>query len=683
MEKGMKISLKITTSEVAEMLSVSSATVLNWVKTGLLTRGKDKLFNTNEVLALKKKIASGEISRLSSRANKKKSDTQFLPFESIMNKKDISKIVKIIDEVKKFDLNIEETLFVLAINLLMKQDIISKNVIKDSFYFNNDNFRDEIRNWISVLNPDSIFKELVYDIDMGEFSEDILGVFYQYFLTEGDKNKKGSYFTPAKIVKELVENTLDRIPSNNINSLKILDPCCGTGKFLLGISDYFIEKWNTTSHNTVNIHSFDPKIIWGFDNDKIAVRIARINLMLKFKGIIDFSPNIFHMDYLIDKFNFTRRVRFDAIMTNPPWGVKYSSEDKILLSEKFPELKSKESFSLFIVKSLQMLKSDGFLSFLLPESLLNIKVHRDIRKYILGNSNLLSITKYGKLFRGVFTDVISLELRKLDATTDKDFNKVNRNEIDLTESKFDLKKSEINQNRFISNKDFIFDTDLTDIDEIIIAKIFSQRHKTLENKAKWALGIVTGDNKRYISIRKVDKFDNRSSKRVVTGKEIRKFFIYDNSPSFLNIDEIDNFQQVAPLDIYETKEKLLYKFISNKLTFAYDNRSLLTLNSANILIPKIPKVSIKVILALLNSSLYQYIFKKKFNSLKVLKGNLEKLPIPIWSKEKQQKIKNLVDILIQKGIFEEYRNEIYKELDNLIFKFFKLTKKDIDIVKNS
>jgi len=672
-----KIPFKITISEVADMLAVSSATVLNWVKTGILVRSLDdkKFFNTNDILEVKRKIESGEIERLSSRANKKISKDQFIPFESIKNKNDLSKIVKIIEEVKRFDLNIEETLFVLAINLLMNQKIISKNVIKNSFYFNNDNFRDEIRNWLSVLNPDSVFKELVYDIDFGEFSEDILGVFYQYFLFEGEKNRKGSYFTPAKIVNELVKKSLDRINFSSTetdNDIKILDPCCGTGKFLLGVSDYLKNK----RENNQDLE-FDPKMIWGFDNDKIAVRIARINLMLKFKDVNSFSPNIFHLDYLIDKFNFTRRIRFDAIITNPPWGAKFNGEDKILVTSKFLGLKTRESFSLFLIKSIKMLKVNGILSFLLPESLLNIKTHSEVRNYILENSNILSITKYGKLFKGVFTDVINLELKKNEIES---LNKSKNNRFDFYDVKMKEKKqSQIDQNRFVNNENYIFDTDMTDDDELILSKIYKTRHKSLRGNSKWALGIVTGNNSKYVS----DNINsNKNLIRIITGKEMNKYIIFDDKPNFIDIGNVRNFQQIASMDIYRAKEKLLYKFISNRLVFTYDNKQLFTLNSANVLIPKIPKISLKVVLALLNSSLYQYLFRKKFNSFKVLKGDLEKLPFPSWNKKKQNQIKKLVNILIQKNIFEVYRKEIYDELDSLIFKYFKLTKKEIEIVTN-
>lgn len=102
------------------------------------------------------------------------------------------------------------------------------------------------------------------------------------------------------------------------------------------------------------------------------------------------------------------------------------------------------------------------------------------------------------------------------------------------------------------------------------------------------------------------------------------------------------FQQVAPDLVYRAKEKLVYKFVSKNLVFAYDNQQRLFLNSANILIPKVQNHSIKTVLAFLNSKLFQYVYHTKFNELKVLKSNLLQLPFPLLGKKIKQNLKNLL-----------------------------------------
>ena len=64
---------------------------------------------------------------------------------------------------------------------------------------------------------------------------------------------------------------------------KVLDPCCGTGQFLLAFA-----------HIVKN-----PLNIYGVDYDKIAVKIARLNILIRFKNE-NFVPNIFCKNTLLD-----------------------------------------------------------------------------------------------------------------------------------------------------------------------------------------------------------------------------------------------------------------------------------------------------------------------------------------------------------------------------------------------
>ncbi len=196
-----------------------------------------------------------------------------------------------------------------------------------------------------------------------------------------------------------------------------------------------------------------------------------------------------------------------------------------------------------------------------------------------------------------------------------------------------------------------------------------QPFSTLKNNADWALGIVTGDNKKFIKNTRDEGYEE-----IFKGKDINKYSLSDAS-NYIKF-EPEKFQQVAPVEKYRANEKLIYKFISNKLVFAYDDEQKLTVNSANILIPKLNNCPTKVVLALLNSSLYQFIYLKKFNTIKVLRGNLEELPLPEFSKATISEIVSLVD--------EVQINEIeITVIDNYIFDLFNITKIEKDHIKNS
>ena len=109
-----------------------------------------------------------------------------------------------------------------------------------------------------------IFKNLYYPESPYEFSvlgADILGHVYEQFLgkvirlTEGHRAKVeekpevrkagGVYYTPTYIVDYIVKNTVGKLcegkTPRQISSLRILDPACGSGSFLLGAYQYLLD----------------------------------------------------------------------------------------------------------------------------------------------------------------------------------------------------------------------------------------------------------------------------------------------------------------------------------------------------------------------------------------------------------------------------------------------------------
>ena len=160
---------------------------------------------------------------------------------------------------------------------------------------------------------------------------------------------------------------------------------------------------------------------------------------------------------------------------------------------------------------------------------------------------------------------------------------------------------------------------------------------------------------------------------IYRGKDIERFKFAEAS-SFIKFCT-ENFQQVAPEWKYRAKEKLVYRFISKNLIFAFDDQQRLTLNSANIVIPKIQSYPTKVILALFNSSLYQFIYQKKFSTIKTLRGHLEQLPLPLWEEAVFDKVVSMVNKII------DGKNYCDK-LDAFVVKSFGYSETEIAYMKN-
>ncbi len=633
--------------KTASFLNISTATVRNWVKCGYLqtcTVDKRYIFYLADIEHVKAAIISGNFNKLNGRANKFKAERTFIPDEYLQGEVNVDDITKIINFITDKNINIPLALLLLAFNLLQKENIISRITIQDlksqKFVFDHKQIGEEVRTWLSEIGINDIKFDYAFLLDCAiPKQRDALGFIYQALLIEGNKSQSGSYYTPATIVDAII---MDYVKKNS----KVLDPCCGTGQFLLAYAD-IIE---------------DPKQIYAVDIDEIAVRIARLNILIKYKNQ-NFIPNIVCKNTLFEIGNYDlfssndEDIRnFDVIATNPPWGAHFPKSDVVRLKILFPEITSFESFSYFLKKSIDLLREGGIISFILPESILNVKTHKDIREIILNNTRIKKVFYLNRIFKNVFTPVIRLDLQKCKKTN---------GQIEICKEN---ERYTVEQAKWKSNYDFIFDIHANNFDTDIIDKIYDVRHTTLAGQADWALGIVTGNNEAYILNEQRKGFE-----AIYKGKDVGKFIL--SKPSHYIHFTPERFQQVAQVEKYRAKEKLVYRFISKNLIFAYDNKQVLTLNSANMIIPKIPNYPIKVIAALFNSSLYQFIFQKRFSSIKVLRSHIEQMPLPFWSEKVFNQIIKLVDEVI------ENKNQI-ELLDDFIFKHYTLSLEEMNHIKN-
>ncbi len=564
------------------MVSICKATEYNWRKLKSDTCGK-LTKRANKTLSVKRVVAS-----------------------SYLNYPPANELLSVVLALSESNENI---IYSLCIAYLKHKGIFDK---------------EQVQCFFSTI-PAYNYVDIKLPLGLWDSGEDVIGFVYQSLMTEGERNLTGQYYTNKKIVEYILEGkTLE-------DGETFLDPCCGSGAFLMSV------KTNT------------PACLYGFDINPVAVMVAGTNLLVKYSEY-DFIPNVYCLDFLLNNYSLDRMGNripssFDNIYTNPPWGTDKEGE----YARLYPNITSKERSSMVILHSLERLSTNGNLYFLLPMSLLKIKTHRDIRKYMLSNSTIIKIDLYDDRFDGVFTNFFSIKLGKsipliqeYDVIKDSEIVKIKLSDSERSEGTISLEQ-------------------LTHIDDSIMRKLESRRHDDLKH-SQWALGIVTGDNKTKV---KKDRGDGLEP--VYVGKEVSPF-ILKNGTSYI-LFEPNEFQQCAKEEFYRAPEKLIYRFIAKYPIVAYDNQQCLCLNSANIVIPELDGVSIKSAAALLNSKLYHYYYSIKFPDIKVLKGNLQELPFPKLSIEENEKLENLVTS-IQFSIFSD---EHQRELDKIVYSIFDIT----------
>ncbi len=551
-------------------------------------------------------LGDGTASRLRHRANKRKNLSFALsasggaPSEL---RRGMAFLLHLHQEEARFDRS--ELLTVAALWLLAKRDEASlaagrrgDRVSLSSVPFR----RPAVRRWVLRQNrsfprflPASVSHSLWRRLEkempepLGGDGLDFLGHAYQTLLSAGAKSRGGTFFTPDRIVGRIANDHAG-------NRGHLLDPCCGTGQYLLGFaktSDLSMER------------------LCGIDFAPMAAFLCGLRLLLAFPRSST-PPAIFCANFLSEK-DMRNRIpgfahlheSFDLVATNPPWG----NVTKTFPVDDFPMLESNESFSRFVVQSLRFVRSGGKLSFLLPESFGHVRTHGDLRKHLLENTRLVSIERLGPIFRGVMTPVYRVDLQKSLPGTDTRIAFLGPTE-----------RSYLPQSRFLKEPHRRLPAHLRPDEWELLQELLSHPHSPLGENADWALGIVTGDNRKHLR-----SIPGKDDEPIYRGSDVQPFFL-SRAEHYIAFRP-ERFQQVAPESKYRVAEKLIYRFVSRRLVVAWDDRQSLTLNSANLCLPSHPDLSPRALTAYLNSRIAQFLLQAQCNALKILRHDLEALPI--------------------------------------------------------
>lgn len=439
-----------------------------------------------------------------------------------------------------------------------------------------------------LLKDDHNHREISNKIDflIKNHKGEKIGIEYENSLSEAYRNKEGVYYTPSWIVKDMFKNI-------KINpDFKFLDPCCGSGNFLIEAIRQGVA----------------PENVYGFDTDENAVLITKQRIKDEFGYD---KKNIKIGDFLQEAYKLKQsNILFDLIFTNPPWGKKIEKSEKEKYATLYECGNSLDTTSLFFGASLSILKPNGYLGFLIQEAFFNITVFEDIRKKVL-DKKILRFVDYGKAFKGLVSKAQAIIVE----------NKPSK-PIDIIECCNEKEIFNRTLQSFAENPKHIFNFYTNESEAEVIKQLYSIKHITLKDRAKWALGIVTGNNNKFCS-----KFSKEGYVPVFRGSDITKSGIKE--PSLFILNDFSKFQQVAPLEMYNSKEKIIYKFISSNLCFYCDTNQRYILNSANMFVPFDIGITTQQLTMLLNSEIMNWLFKKLFSTHKVLRSDLELLPIHV------------------------------------------------------
>ncbi len=193
-------------------------------------------------------------------------------------------------------------------------------------------------------------------------------------LTKDIKKKYGIFFSPLSIIDNFYTKMKSYLQINS--NYDFLEPSCGSCEFVDKIQK------DTQFSNNYSIDAIEL-------NDIIFENICQIKRN---------HVSYIHTDFLY--YDILHTKKYDMIIGNPPYFV-YSDDLPQHLkgknkSETYYEGRI-QIYVLFILHSLEKLKENGILGFILPKSILNSSYYMKTRKYIYEKYELLEIIDYGNI----------------------------------------------------------------------------------------------------------------------------------------------------------------------------------------------------------------------------------------------------------------------------------------------
>lgn len=230
---------------------------------------------------------------------------------------------------------------------------------------------------------------------------------FETFLKESISKKNwGQYFTPLKVVRAIV-NMADIEPG-----MKICDPACGVGKFLLEPILHNLDRFYTVTVDEAGNEKLLPQITLagfdkGFDKDEQkTIILAKANMLIYMSSMIKDHPGMTRQFAELFNKTFTLQTNsilgtlakpvseeYDLILTNPPYVMSGSSNLKEEISKdetlkKYFSISAMGIEGLFMEWIVRALKPGKKAFIVVPDGIMNRSNDKKLRDFILEQCNI-------------------------------------------------------------------------------------------------------------------------------------------------------------------------------------------------------------------------------------------------------------------------------------------------------
>ena len=449
------------------------------------------------------------------------------------------------------------------------------------------------------------------------------------------KKSLGSFYTSPHLAELIANESLNAWFDNRsettiehlldlVQNLKILDPAVGAGAFLLAAANWLDKKrqeLGEKSSTKKRRESIVRNSLFGVDIVSEAADECRLKLLHWVSSTEQLEDNIRHgnsltsFDWAAEFSSVITRENsgFDIVLGNPPYGNLLSKDNREFIQENYPfavggnRTGTWNSAAHFIVRSSMLLRQDGELGFLIPNSILRVKQFTKTRQFLINNLNLWKIIDEGSPFDDVTLEMVTVFCSKQQS------GKTDKVKIESRRPGYEQTNSVSHELLKTSN---IFPLYYDEIFEAILKK--GQKNLLIATRGR----DIPKEHVRQ------EPSDQYSTPYITSGRSVRRYHINEHHQTYTD-------------DWYKRDQGMMESY-SNELLVATKNykyprcviKPIGTIHGGGIvhIKPSTSDVNLKALGMILNSRLIQYICTRYLTNYSQLTtclntGILEELPV--------------------------------------------------------